>query len=107
MVAEELLKNEKIALELGLKYGEQRLIAVLNAIERRFHRRYVMACNKSFVSLNPNSIARTRCEIHLAHEIKLALMLIKTDSPQKARERNLARFAKRKAERRMRALGDA
>lgn len=97
-----LLPNEKIAVNFINKIGIERAKKILGLISARFDRRYKKACSNSFSTVDRGSIRVTPIEAELSHRLRIGLMLCDTENtPEAARQRNLERRAKRKAEKMM------
>ncbi|WP_318515540.1 hypothetical protein [Photobacterium leiognathi] len=92
-----LVGSEKKAFELVSKIGAIRATRILEAIDRRFNRRFRYASGKAMIT--PTATNQTELEINLKYLLKLGLMLTDTDTPEKAHQRVLARIAERNAER--------
>jgi len=100
MVDDNLLPIEQEAKEFVLRIGEQRANRILNAICRRFDRRYNKACSANNVPINPEWIFKTDFEVSLTYKIQLGLQLTDDyNTPQAARQRILKRLEERKSRR--------
>ncbi|OEE38306.1 hypothetical protein A1QO_02695 [Vibrio genomosp. F10 str. ZF-129] len=94
----ELLPNEAKAKAFVLRIGFERSTRLINAIDRRFQRRYKKACINSFSPINPEWIYKTKLEVELMHQLKMGLSLADTsNTPAAARQRILERIERRKA----------
>lgn len=101
----DLLPIEQEAKDFVLRIGDQRAIRILNAICRRFDRRYNKACSANNVPINREWIYKTDLEVSLTYKIKLGLKLNDDyNTPQAAKQRILKRIAERKARREAKAL---
>lgn len=95
----ELLQAEQVAYNFIASIGEQRANRLLTMVCNRIDRRIKNANKKASLAIINNTCVRTEeWETNLMHNIKLGLTLHNTDSPEKARQRNLQRRAERKAQ---------
>lgn len=94
----ELLPIEQISHDLVSRIGEVRATRILDAIQRRFDRRFNIAADASMSPINPEWIYRTDIEKELTYKLKLGLMLTGHDSPAEARKRILLRREARRRE---------
>jgi len=97
-----LLPNEQESVNFVVRIGQKRAERILNAITRRFDRRYNKALNCAMVPLNPEWIIKTPLEVKLTYWIKIGLTLTDDDNTpaaakQRIRKRIDARNALRKA----------
>lgn len=100
-----LLHSEQKAVDFIGKYGQNRATRVLDALCRRFDRRYEKACESSFSPINRESVYKTPLEVDLTHLIKMGLTLTDTyNTPLAAKKRLLERREKRKAQRAKRII---
>lgn len=96
----DLLPIEQEAKDFVLRIGEQRANRILNAICRRFDRRYNKACSANNVPINPEWIYKTDLEVSLTYKIQLGLKLTDDyNTPQAARQRIKKRLEARKSRR--------
>lgn len=96
-----LLKEEQNASDFVLSIGIKRAERVLNAICKRFDRRYERACDNGFGSINREWVYRTELEVNLTHKIKMGLNLVdQYNTPAAAKKRILERIEARKEKRR-------
>lgn len=96
----DLLPSEQAAFDFVSDIGLARASALLDAIGRRFDRRYSKACKSSFAPINREWIYRTALEVDLTHRLKIGLTLCDVSStPEACRNRIMARRSQRKAER--------
>lgn len=98
-----LLPNEQLAKDFVLKYSPQRCARVLDALCRRFDRRFHRAASEAAVPINPEWVYTTAFEKELIHRIKLGLSLVDTDTPHQAKIRILQRIASRGGKRGLKA----
>jgi len=95
-----LLPSEQEAKDFVLKIGAQRASRILDAICRRFDRRYKLACDQSNSPINPEWIYKTKLEVDLTDRIKMGLQLTDDyNTPAAAKQRLLKRLEERKAKR--------
>jgi hypothetical protein len=93
-----LLPNEQKAKDLVLRVGQQRACRILNALTRRFERRYNKACDESMSPVNPEWIYKTELEVNLTFDLKIGLQLTDAfNTPKAAKERIAKRLEARKA----------
>jgi hypothetical protein len=99
-----LLASEEKAKAFVEKYTVERCERVLNAIGRRFDRRYELACEQAAIPLNREWIRKTDLEVDLMHRLKIGLTLLDDYStPMAARLRQLKRISEKGGERGERA----
>lgn len=95
-----LLPSERRAADFVRKIGLERAGRVLDAVSRRFERRFNQACKDAGIPLNREWVRRTPFEIELTHTLKTGMMIVDdSHSPTAAHARILARIANRKAKR--------
>lgn len=80
-----LLPDEQAAKSFVENTGVKRSARLLTAVSNRIQRRIVAA------KIDSIYIRKSPWEVELIFNIKMGLQLLNTDTPQKARERNLAR----------------
>lgn len=96
----ELLPSEKKHVEFINKYGRERATRLLDALCRRFDRRYEKACDNAFAPINREWVYQTPFEVEMKHHIKMGLTLTDTENtPMAAHQRILERISKRNAQR--------
>lgn len=92
-----LLKEEQNASAFVLHIGIERAERILNAICKRFDRRYERACDNSMSPINREWVYRTEFEVSLTHKIKIGLTLVdQYNTPAAAKKRILERIENRK-----------
>lgn len=96
----DLLPSEQAAFDFVSGIGLTRATALLDAIGRRFDRRYSKACKSSFSPIDREWVYRTALEVDLTHRLKIGLTLCDVgNTPEDCHNRIMARRAQRKAER--------
>ena len=97
----DLMPSEQMAADFVSKIGIERAQRILDAICRRFDRRYQKACDKNpLVPINPEWVRNTPLELDLTHRIKMGLTILDDyNTPYAAHQRILTRIAKRNADR--------
>lgn len=100
-VSLDLMPSEQMAVDFVSKIGIERAQRILDAICRRFNRRYQKACDENpLVPINPEWVRNTPLELDLTHRIKMGLTILDDyNTPYAAHQRILARIAKRNADR--------
>lgn len=100
----ELLNNEETALDLVGRLGIERAVKIRKNIEKRINRR--AKSKDMFIQdvLSAPEWLVTSCEKHLLGTLNLGLKIL--DTPQRAKERNLMRREKRRAEIRAKQLAE-
>ena len=95
-----LLPSEHRAAEFVREIGVDRAGRILDAICRRFDRRFKKACDISPTPINREWVRQTHLEIELTHKLKMGLMLVdEYFTPVAAHARILARISARNANR--------
>lgn len=95
-----LLPNEQEAKDFVLRIGQQRAERILNAIYRRFDRRYNKACDDNNMPINAEWIYKTELEVNLSFKLKMGLQLTDDyNTPWAAKLRIQKRLEERKAKR--------
>ena len=96
----ELLPNQQAAKEFVLRITTERAKRILTQISNRIQRRIETAnASCQWAVMDNTNIRTSPLERELIARIKLGMQLTSTDTPTKARQRNLKRFAERKARR--------
>lgn len=104
----EILASEQKAADLVNRIGLARANRILDAIIRRFNRRYQKACDAGGVPVNPEWIRRTPLERELEYQLKIGTSLVDDYfTPEAARARILARIAQRKAQQKAKRAASA
>lgn len=94
------LPSEQCAYDYVSMIGLERATRVLEALGRRFDRRFHAACDANMVPINPEWIYRTPFEVELMHRLKIGMALVDTyNTPSAAHQRIVKRIVKRIAER--------
>lgn len=94
----DLLPLEKKAVTLVTAIGQARANRILDSLVHRFDKRCARLWSNN-ATITIGNVYRTPLEVELSHLLKMGLMLVDNDSPANARQRNLARIAKRNAKR--------
>ena len=92
---EHLLPSEQHAKDFVAKYTAERCTRLLDALCRRFDRRFELAASNAGVPINREWVRVTPFERELTFRLKMGLTLNNTDTPFKAKIRILKRMVAR------------
>ncbi|EHY9845628.1 MULTISPECIES: hypothetical protein [Vibrio] len=103
----DLLPSEQEASEFVERIGLERAYRIYKKLAVRFDRRYLKACQASFVPINREWVRSTPFELSLSHRLLIGITINdRSNDPDKAKERIRARIQARNARRKARILRD-